>query len=279
MHRAGDQLTHYRLVERLGETHREIWQAVDTRDDSAVALKVLPHLADAAAREKLTRDAEALASIAHPAIVPPAAIDHVDGLYFVCTAPLAGTSLAERVPRGGLEPAHTLRLALLLADTFRAAHDAGVTHRELGPGRIFAISSDDLRIHDFGLSDTAEGGEDPSLDPDDTPTLTLTREGARRNLAYLAPEQIKNHSLDRSTDIYSLGTVLYWISTGVHPFRGDSPADLCVAVLRDIPRPVNQLKHDVPEGFGPIVARCLEKDRAQRYGSAAELHQDLARLV
>ena len=119
----------------------------------------------------------------------------------------------------------------------------------------------------------------PNRDPDDTPTLTLTREGARRNLAYLAPEQIKNQSLDRSTDVYSVGAILYWMSTGVHPFHGDSPADVCVAVLRDAPRPVNQLKSDAPEGLGPIVARCLAKEREQRYGSAREIHEDLAGLT
>jgi serine/threonine protein kinase len=279
MHSAGDQLTHYRLVERLGETRREIWKAVDTRDDRAVSIKVLPHLADSAALERLRRDADALSSIKHPAIVTIDADDEADGIRFVCTEPVDGTSLAELVPRGGLEPAHTLGHAVTLADALAAAHEAGVTHRDLGPTRVFAVSGDTLRIHDFGLSDTEEGCEDPNLDPDDTPTLTLTREGARRNLAYLSPEQIKNHSLDQSTDIYSLGAILYWMSTGVHPFRGDSPADLCVAVLRDIPRPVTQLKHDVPEGFGPIVERCLAKERDQRYGSARDLHAELAKLA
>lgn len=279
MHSAGDQLTHYRLVKRLGETHREIWRAVDTRDDRAVAIKVLPHLSDSAALERLRRDADALASIKHPVIVTIDADDEADGVRFVCTEPVDGTSLAELVPRGGLEPAHTLGHAATLADALAAAHEAGVTHRELGPDRVFAVSGDTLRIHDFGLSETEEGGEDPNLDPDDTPTLTLTREGARRNLAYLSPEQIKNHSLDQSTDIYSLGAILYWMSTGVHPFRGESPADLCVAVLRDVPRPLNQLKHDVPEGFGTIVERCLAKERGQRYGSARDLHRDLAKLV
>jgi len=278
MHRAGDQLTHYRLVERLGETHREIWRAVDTRDDRSVAIKILPHLSDSAALERLRRDAAALASIGNPAIVSIVADDEADGVRFVCTEPVEGTSLAELVPRGGLETAHTLAHAATLTAALAAAHDAGVTHRELGPDRVFAVSGETLRIHDFGLSDTQEGGEDPDLDPDDTPTLTLTREGARRNLAYLSPEQIKNHSLDHSTDVYSLGAILYWISTGVHPFRGDSPADLCVAVLRDVPRPVNQLKHDVPAGLGAIIERCLAKERGQRYGSAREIHEDLAKL-
>jgi len=276
---AGDQLTHYRLVERLGETHREVWRAVDTRDDSAVAIKILPHLSDATARERLRRDADKLSGVGHPAIVTIVGTDEAEGLHFACTQPVEGTSLADLVPRGGLEPAHMLRHAVWLADALRAAHDAGVTHRELGPDRIYAVEGDELRIHDFGLSDTEEGGEDPDLDPDDTPTLTLTREGARRNLAYLSPEQIKNHSLDQSTDIYSMGAVLYWMSTGVHPFRGDSPADLCVAVLRDVPRPVNQMKYDIPEGFGPIVERCLAKERGQRYLSARELHEELSKLV
>lgn len=279
MHSAGDQLTHYRLVKRVGETHREIWRAVDTRDDRAVAIKILPHLADATKLERLRRDADALASIGHPAIVTIDADEEADGVRFVCTEAIEGTSLADLVPRGGLESAHMLGHAVTLADAVRAAHEAGVTHRELAPDRVFAVPGDKLRIHDFGLSESDEGGEDPNLDPDDTPTLTLTREGARRNLAYLSPEQIKNQPLDRSTDIYSVGAILYWMSTGVHPFRGDSPADVCVAVLRDTPRPLNQLKHDVPEGFGPIVERCLAKERGQRYGSARELHEDLAKLV
>ena len=279
MRSAGDQLTHYRLVEPVGETLREVWRGVDTRDDRAVSIKILPHLAKPAAWERLRHDADALTSIAHPAIVTIDAIEEADGVRFVCTAAIEGTSLADLVPRGGFETSRLLDQAKLLADAVGAAHEVGVTHRELGPDRIFAVPDGGLRIHDFGLSETEEGGEDPNLDPDDTPTLTLTREGARRNLAYLAPEQVKNQPLDRLTDVYSVGAILYWMSTGVHPFRGDSPADVCVAVLRDAPRPVNQLKHDVAEGFGPIVERCLAKERGQRYGSARELHEDLARLA
>ncbi len=279
MRGAGDQLTHYRLVEPVSAGHREVWRAVDTRDDRAVSIKILPHLAEPAALDRLRRAADALASIEHPAIVAIDAIEQADGVHFVCTAAIEGTSLAELVPRGGFETSRLLDQAKLLADAVGAAHEAGVTHRELGPDRVFAVPGGGLRIHDFGLSETDEGGEDPDLDPDDTPTLTLTREGARRNLAYLAPEQIKNQPLDRLTDVYSIGAILYWMATGVHPFRGDNPADICVAVLRDMPRPMNQLKHDVPEGLGPIVVRCLAKDRGQRYGSARELHADLARLA
>jgi len=279
MRRAGDQLTHYRLVEAVDETIREVWRAVDTRDDRPVSIKILPYPAESSALGRLRRDAEALVSIAHPAIVTIDAIEEVDGVSFVCTEAIEGTSLVDLVPRGGLETSRLLDQAKLLTDAVRAAHEAGVTHRELGPDRIFAVPSGGLRIHDFGLSETEEGGEDPDLDPDDTPTLTLTREGARRNLAYLAPEQIKNQSLDRLTDVYSVGAILYWMSTGVHPFHGDSPADVCVAVLRDAPRPVNQLKSDVPEGLEPIVARCLAKEREQRYGSAREIHEDLAGLT
>ncbi len=279
MRSAGDQLTHYRLVEPVGETLGEVWRAVDTRDDRVVSIKILPHLAEPAAWDRLRRDADALASIGHPAIVTIDAIEEADGVRFVCTEAIEGTSLTDLVPRGGFATPRLLEQAKLLTDAVGAAHEAGVTHRELGPDRVFAVPGGGLRIHDFGLSETDEGGEDPNLDPDDTPTLTLTREGSRRNLAYFSPEQIKNQPLDRLTDVYSVGAILYWMSTGVHPFRGDSPADVCVAVLRDTPRPVNQLKHDVAEGFGPIVERCLAKERGQRYGSARELHEDLARLA
>ncbi len=279
MQAAGDQLNHYRLVERVADAQNEVWRAIDTRDDRPVAIKILPHLADAAKLERLRRDAGALASVTHPSIVKIDEDGEAGGVHFVRTAAIEGTSLLKLVPRGGLEPVHMLNHALALAKAVSAAHEAGVTHRELGPDRIYAEPGNRLRIHDFGLSESEEGAEDAGLDPDDTPTLTLTREGARRNLAYLAPEQIKNHPLDQSTDVYSLGTVLYWMATGVHPFRGDSPADLCVAVLRDEPRPVNQLRHDVPEGFGPIVARCLAKERERRYASARELHDDIAELV
>ncbi len=279
MHSAGDQLTHYRLVERFDDALSEVWRAVDTRNDRAVAIKILPHLADSAKLDRLQSNAAALASAAHRSLV--GILDHGEsgGSPFVCTEAIEGTSLLEAVPRGGLEPGATLRHAATLVEAVRAAHEAGVTHRELGPDRVFLTDGQELRIHDFGLSETDEGGEDPDLDPDDTPTLTLTREGARRNLAYLSPEQIKNHPLDQSTDIYSLGAILYWMATGVHPFRGDSPADLCVAVLRDAPRPVNQMRHDAPEGLGPIVDRCLQKERRKRYATARDLREDLAKLT
>jgi serine/threonine protein kinase len=279
MRHSGDQLADYRLVERVGADRREVWEAVDTRDDRPVMLKVLPHLQDPAVRERVERDAAALRAAAHPAIVAVEAIEEAAGEIFVRTAATTGTSLVDWVPRGGLDTARLLPNATLLADAVRVAHEAGVTHRELAPERVFVGDDGVLRVHDFGLSATDEGAEDPSMDPDDTPTLTLTRESGRRDLGYLSPEQIKNLPLDRATDVYSVGATLYWMATGVHPFHGETPADLFVAVLRDEPRPANLVRHDVPEGLLPILDRCLQKERKRRYASAAELHGELAGLA
>ena len=279
MRSAGDQLTHYRLAGQICEKPHEVWGAVDTRNERLVALKILPHLSNPLLRDRLRGQADAIAEAAHPSIVVVDAIGVEDGVHFVCTEAIEGTSLADLVQRGGFDPARLLRHAVTLADAVRTAHDAGVTHRELAPDRVFVTQADILRIHDFGLSATDEGGEDPNRDPEDTPTLTLTRDGSRRDLAYLAPEQIKNLPLDYRTDIYSVGAILYFMATGVNPFHGESPADLFVAVLRDLPRPVKQLKHDVADGLAAIIERCLRKERDQRYPGAGELHAELAKLI
>jgi serine/threonine protein kinase len=275
MRDSGQRLTHYRLAERVAADRREVWNAVDTRDNRPVMLKFLPHLQEAGARARAETQAAALREAAHPAIVTVESIEEGDGEVFVRTAAIDGTCLVDWVPRGGLDAARLLDNALRLADAVRAAHEAGVTHRELAPERVFVGGDGILRVHDFGLSATVEGEEDPETDPDDTPTLTLTRESGRRDLAYLSPEQIKSLPLNRATDLYSVGAVLYWMATGIHPFHGETPADLFVAVLRDEPRPANQLRHDVPEGLLPVLERCLQKERQRRYASAAELHMAL----
>ena len=269
-----DRLGRYRLTERLRGGTTEIWRAVDTRDERAVLVYVLPHLAQAAARERFERDRKVLEALGDPAIAAVGPLQEVDGKIFAVGDAVEGPTLDMDVPRGGLEPARLVADAEVLADALRAAHDAGVTHRELVPERVVA-SPDGPRILGFGLSATEEGGDDPDADPDDTPTLTLTREGSGHGLPYLSPEHVRGMPLDRGTDVYSLGAVLHWMATGTHPFHGDSLADLYVAVIRDPPRALDRMRRDVPPHLVPIVARCMAKSRDRRYPSGIELHAAL----
>jgi serine/threonine protein kinase len=171
-----------------------------------------------------------------------------------------------------------LELAMPLVDTVRAAHAVGVTHRYLTPGSIIVGEDGRPRILDFGMAEVKESELDPHLDPDDVPTLTLTQDGARSTLPYMSPEQIYRKPLDDRSDVFSLGTLLYEMSTGSCPFSGESSADIAVAVLKDEPPPVTELNSALPDRLAEIIRRALAKDRGRRYQTAQELHDDLAGL-
>jgi len=284
MSRSGDTRSHYRLVARLGGTSGEVWSALDTRTGGDVALKFLPPALsrDPERLERFRRDIDALTTCDHPNIARVLGLEQDGAEHFAVMELVHGSTLAAQLPGNGLPLERLLQLARPLVDAVHAAHERGVLHRALKPGNIMLGEDGRLCVLDFGLAEIREFDANSEIDTDDLPTLTLTLtgEGAILDaLPYMSPEQIRGKALDRRSDVFSLGTILYEMATGQRAFGGETSADILVAVLGDQPGPVSRANPSLPPLLGQIVFHCLEKEPPRRFQSAAELAEALSDLA
>jgi serine/threonine protein kinase len=203
------------------------------------------------------------------------------GFDFMVMEYLPGRTLDKLIPTGGLPPNLATRYALQVADALACAHAAGIVHRDLKPANIMVDDTGVAKVLDFGLAKLASVG---TVMQDAGATISGAGTGAATapgiivgTLAYMSPEQAEGKPIDARTDIFSFGAVFYEMLTGKKAFDADSSAALLAAVLRDEPKPVSELRRDVPPELRSIVSRCLKKNSADRYASAAELLQDLRR--
>jgi TolB-like protein len=276
----GRTLSHYRILEKLGAGGMgEVYCAEDIELKRKVAFKVLPpELADNAERlGRFRREAEILAALDHPNIVTIYSVEEADGVQFLTMGLVEGRTLDELIPPGGLTLERFLEIAGPLADAVAAAHDKGITHRDLKPKNIMVTDEGRVKVLDFGvakLHPRAAGAEETEL-----PTLTMTREGVVvGTVPYMAPEQLQGQRADTRSDVFSLGIVLYQMATGKTPFQGQTSAELFSAILRDLPSPVAEVRPELPRHLGRIVHQCLEKDPQRRFQSGVDLRNQVATL-
>ena len=229
----GQQLAHYRLIERIGEGGMGVvWKALDTRLDREVAIKILP---DAFARDpdklgRFEREAKAVAALNHPNIVTIYSVEQSEDLRFITMELVQGRSLDLTVPKGGLKLERFFEIAIPLAAALSAAHERGITHRDLKPANVMVDDEGRVKILDFGLAKLMEQRAGP--ESADLRTQTRTGEGTiLGTLAYMSPEQLQAQPVDHRTDIFSLGVTLYEMATGLRPFRGENSAALISSVL------------------------------------------------
>jgi serine/threonine protein kinase/predicted esterase len=280
----GRTLGHYRILEKLGAGGMgEVYLAEDATLHRKVALKVLPpELAGNAIRlERFELEAKTLAALDHPNIVTIYSVEDAAGVRFLTMAYVQGKTLAELIPRGGLPLATCLKLAVSFADGMRAAHERGIVHRDLKPGNVMVDSTGRLRILDFGLAkqQAALGSQISSQLGTATMSPAMTREGSiLGTYPYMSPEQAEGKPTDARSDIFSFGVVLYEMTAGERPFQGETPAALVSSILKDRPRPLVELRTELPARLLEIVEWCLEKDPAGRFPSAAALREALAAL-
>ncbi|MCP3964571.1 MAG: protein kinase [bacterium] len=284
----GRAVLHYRIVERLGAGGMgEVYLAEDQKLGRRVALKALP--ADMARHperlERFRREARIVAALNHPNIVTLFAVEEAEDLSFITMELVEGKTLAEVIPEGGLPPGDILRIALPLAEALSAAHEKGITHRDLKPANIMVSDSGLVKVLDFGLAkvprlEMAPEGSDVATRalPIDG-VSQLTRSGLMLGtVPYMAPEQVRGRTIGPRSDIFSLGIVLYEMSTGRRPFQGASAAELISAILREAPSSVTALRPSLPVQMGRITERCLAKDPQQRYPTARDLRDALNEL-
>ncbi|MGB5162320.1 MAG: protein kinase [Thermoanaerobaculia bacterium] len=276
----GETLSHYRILEQLGKGGMgEVYLAEDTTLKRKVALKVLPpELATSQERlERFQREAESLASLNHPNIVTIHTVEEDGGVRFLTMEWVDGQTLAELVGKGGIPLERIFEIATPLADALAVAHSKGVVHRDLKPGNVMVTDDGRVKVLDFGLAKLLE--EEPDLVATEMATEALTRDGiAMGTIPYMSPEQVQGKAVDHRSDIFSLGIVLYEMSTGKLPFEGETSADLISSILRDNPDSVTDLRLELPRHFGRIIRHCLEKDPQRRYQSALDVRNEIEGL-
>jgi len=263
----GRTISHYKILERLGGGGMGVvYKAEDTRLKRTVALKFLPAAfsLDPDAKARFKHEAEAASALDHPNICNVHDIDETaDGQIFICMACYEGATLKKKIERGPLPLSDVIDIALQVARGLEAAHEAGMVHRDIKPANIIVTAKGEAKILDFGLAKLA--GQ-----------AVLTKTGSTvGTAAYVSPEQARGEDVDRRSDIFSLGVVLYEMITGHRPFKGEHEAAIMYSLMNETPEPLARYKADVPNELQQVIDKSLAKERSDRYQHVDEMLVDL----
>jgi pentatricopeptide repeat protein len=283
----GKTISHYRIMEAIGRGGMGVvYKAEDLKLGRFVALKLLPgYLArDPQSLRRFEQEARAASALNHPNICTVYEIDESEGLHFIAMELLQGETLRERMNRGRLQIGEILGIANEICDALEAAHSAGIIHRDIKPANIFLTRRGTAKVLDFGVAKSV----DPILVEQSSSfsllcTLQsapdLTNPGAALGtVAYMSPEQADGQPVDTRSDIFSLGAMLYEMTTGQLPFPAKMPADAIRAIQNDTPKSIEELNPKVPSELARIIHKAMQKDRSLRYQHAAEMRASLRAL-
>jgi len=276
----GTLLGPYHIIGPLGSGGMgEVYRAHDPRLGRDVALKILPAAmaADAAALERFTREARAVAALNHPHIVTIHSTEEAAGVRFMTMELVEGRTLDRAIQPGGVSLAQFFDVAIAMTDALTAAHQKQILHRDLKPGNVMLTDTGRVKVLDFGLARTLDVVAAGS--GDEATRAAITGEGTiLGTTAYMSPEQIEAKPLDGRSDLFALGIVLYELLAGERPFRGDSSPAVMAAVIKDRPKRIGDVRADAPAALSSLVDRCLEKDPRDRPQTAQEVLLELKAL-
>jgi Tol biopolymer transport system component len=257
-----------------------VWKALDTKLDREIAVKILPEelAADPERLARFEREAKAVAALDHPNIVTLYSVEEAEGVHFITMGLVRGRSLTELIPKNGLPLGKFFDHAIALADAISAAHQQGITHRDLKPDNVMIGDDGRLKVLDFGLAklrEEAQGVESSTQ----LPTATVTQEGKiLGTVSYMSPEQAEGKAIDHRSDIFSLGVMLYQMATGQRPFKGDTSVSIISSIMKETPASITDLNQTLPRHLGRIVRQCLQKEPDRRYQTARDLCNQLVEL-
>jgi eukaryotic-like serine/threonine-protein kinase len=262
----------YRIVGPLGAGGMaEVYLAHDDVLDRSVALKVMSgrYAADEEFVERFKREAQSAAALSHPNIVSIYDRGEAeDGTYYIAMEYLPGGTLKDRIlKRGALAPRTAAAVALQIAEALRAAHAAGVVHRDIKPHNVLVTDTGDIKVGDFGIARAATSS-------------TMTRTGSILGTAhYISPEQAMGEPVGQGSDLYSLGVVLYEMLTGTLPYDAETSIGIAMKHVNGHLVPPRELNPEVPEGINAVTTKLLAKSPEERYADADELIEDLERVI
>ena len=260
----------YRIIRKLGAGGMaDVYLAEDQELGRNVAIKILNdrHAADDSFIERFRREAKNAAGLSHPNIVSIYDRGEAEGTYYLAMEYLEGRSLKELIVSRGPAPIKvSIDYARQILAALAAAHRRGIVHRDIKPHNVLVNPEGRLKVTDFGIARSGAS--------------QMTEVGSIIGTAqYLSPEQARGAPVDQTSDLYSVGVVLYEMLTGQVPFTGDTPLEIAMKHLSEVPKPPSELRPEVPHDLDLIVLRALAKDPAERYQSAEEMDADLARVA
>jgi len=277
----GQTISHYRILGKLGGGGMGVvYEAEDLRLGRHVALKFLPEnlVGDAKTLERFVREARAASLLNHPNICTIHDIQDHNGQPFIVMEKLEGESLKQRIKEKKLDTDEMLDVALQVADALTASHEKGIIHRDIKPANIFLTTSGSVKVLDFGLAKLTRDqrlGTATDTGVEDSLTAVGVIPGTA---VYMSPEQARSEELDARSDLFSFGVVIYEMATGKKPFTGTNIVTTLDAVLHQKPVSPLAVNPELPTELEAIIGKAMEKDRTQRYQSAAEMKADLLRL-
>src|ERR1043166_1549122 len=278
---SGKTLRNYRITEKLGVGGQgAVYKATDIKLGRTVVIKVLPPelTSKEANLKRFEREARLASSLDHPNICTIFDLDELDGVHFIAMQHVEGKNVRQLVGGRPLELKTALLIGVQVADALAVAHSRGIIHRDIKSGNVMVTPAGQVKVLDFGLAKLLDEGEAATTGIHRT---ELTEVGVPYGTAtYAAPEQARGDRVDKRTDIFSLGVLLYEMLTGTWPFRGKTTIDVRHAVLHDPPRPVEELRSSpIPQHLQKIIDKALEKEPRDRFQNMDDFRNELRQVL